>query len=231
MKIVTNNKTIKRNTRIGQIATIASLVILLAGLGMSFQQNLLNYSFIALLLGFIISQLGIFYGNRFGRSPRPDEKLTQSLKGLDDKYTIYHYMTPVSHLLVGPAGVWILLPYQQRGTILFDEKKNRWVQKGGNAYLKIFAQEALGRPDMDVKSGQLDLQNFIKQRAENLTLPVQAALVFTNPKAEVDAANAPSPTITLEKLKDLIRRKAKEEPVSLEQVRLLQNILPAESLD
>jgi hypothetical protein len=232
MKIVSNNKMIKRNTKIGQYATIGSLVILLAGLGMSFQPTLINYSFIALLLGFVISQVGIFYGNRFGRSPRPDERLTNALKGLDDKYTLYHFMTPVSHLLIGPAGVWVLQPYQQRGTISYDEQKNRWVQKGGNLYLKIFAQESLGRPDLDVKTSKLDIENYIKQQAENFEMPlVQSALVFTNPKAEIDAGNAPSATVTIEKLKDLIRRKAKEEPAPLEQVRLLQKIFPVDSID
>jgi hypothetical protein len=36
MKIVTNQKVIKRNSRIGQIATLVSLAILASGLFMSF---------------------------------------------------------------------------------------------------------------------------------------------------------------------------------------------------
>jgi hypothetical protein len=232
MKIVSNTKLIKRNNRIGQIATIGSLVILLGGLALSFQAQWLTYSFIALLVGFVTSQVGIYFGNRFGRSPRPDESLSSALKGFDDKYTLYHYMTPVSHLLVGPAGIWVLLPYSQKGTITYDESKKRWKQKGGNAYLKIFAQESLGRPDLDVKTSVLDMQNYLVKAAEGVGIPpVQAAVVFTNEKVVVDAANAPAPTMPAEKLKDFIRRKSKEEPASLEYIRIVQKMLPTESLE
>ena len=59
-------------------------------------------------------------------------------------------LPPTAHLLVGPVGVWVLMPRHQAGRITYDENKNRWRQKGGNFYLKIFAQENLGRPDLEI---------------------------------------------------------------------------------
>ncbi|MEN4100885.1 MAG: hypothetical protein ROW52_13265, partial [Anaerolineaceae bacterium] len=126
MKIVTNQKLIKRNSRIGQTTTLVSLAILAGGLFMSFNADLIQYSFFALLLGFILSQVGIHYGTKFGRSPRPDERLSQALKGLGEQYVLYHYSGPVPHLLVGPSGIMPLLPYNQRGTITYDENRKRW---------------------------------------------------------------------------------------------------------
>ena len=105
MRIISNEKLIKRNNRIGTYLTFGSLAVLIGGLALSFlaPPQYISYSFLALILGFILSQVGIYMGNRYGRKPRPDESISAALKGLDDKYSLYHYMTPVSHLLVGPA--------------------------------------------------------------------------------------------------------------------------------
>jgi hypothetical protein len=234
MKIVSNEKLISRNKKIGQITSIASLVILGGGLYFSLSSSnssLSSYSvsitFGALILGFLLSQVGIFYGNRWGRSPRPDERLIQSLKGLEDKYTFYNYTTSVPQLLVGPSGIWVLIPYPVKGEITYDEKKKRWKQKGGNFYMKFFAQEGLGRPDLDVVSLINDAEKYIAQNLKDFDHPpVQAALIFTNEKITVDANNAPVPTLPAGKLKDFFRRKAKEEPAPVETIKLLQAALP-----
>lgn len=208
MKIVTNQKLIQRNRKFGQILSIASLVVLGIGMYMSFQQALISYSFLMLIIGFMVSQVGIYYGNRWGRSPRPDEVITAALKGLDDRYTLYHYIAPTAHLLVGPAGVWALLPFQQKGKISYE--KGRWKQRGGSIYLKIFAQEGLGRPDAEIKAALEDMQRFYTKNLEGTSLPTQAALVFTNPKVELETADAPAVAVRADKLKDFIRKNAKE---------------------
>jgi hypothetical protein len=232
MKIVSNQKVIKRNSRIGQIATLVSLAILASGLFMSFNPDLIQYSFFALLAGFIISQVGIHYGTRFGRSPRPDERLSQALKGLGDQYVLYHYAGPTPHLLIGPAGIMPLLPYNQRGTITYDENRKRWRQKGGNLYLKIFAQEGLGRPDLDVEVNLQDINNHLKRNLPDTEAPpIRPVLVFTNPRADLQAQNAPHATVSSEKLKDHIRRLAKEDPAPMDRVRLVQKTLPQESIE
>ncbi len=239
MKIVTNEKLINRNKKIGQITSIASLVVLGGGLYFSFTAptgptsttSIYTYSttitFAALILGFLLSQVGIFYGNRWGRSPRPDERIIQSLKGLEDKYTFYNYTTSVPHLLVGPSGIWVLIPYTVKGLITYDEKKLRWKQKGGNFYMKFFAQEGLGRPDLDALGLIKDAEKFIGENLKNFEHPpVKAALVFTNDKVDVEAINAPMPTLSAAKLKDFFRKKAKEEPAPTETIKLLQAALP-----
>lgn len=219
MKIYTDEAKIKKNRLIGQITTIASLVILAIGLYLSFQGagNYITISFAALILGFILSQVGISYGNRWGKHPRPDESIDSSLKGLDDRYSLYHYVTPVSHLLLGPSGIWILLPYAQGGTITYV--KDRWHQKGGNFYLKLFAQESLGRPDLDISTTSMDLKRFFEKKLPELEAPdIHSVLIFTNERTSVEAEEAPIPTIPIKKLKDLIRKTAKDNPVALDQL-------------
>jgi hypothetical protein len=224
MEIDTNDRLIHRNARIGQITSIVGLVVLAGGMYISFTRpELFSISLVALLVGFGLSQIGIYFGNRWGRRPRPDEVLNAALKGLDGRYRLYHYTTPTSHLLVGPAGVWVLMPRHQAGTITYDENKKRWRQKGGNLYLKIFAQENLGRPDLEIGSEIHAIARFIEEHLEEEKVPdVQAALVMTNEKCEVEADNAPAPTMEVRKLKDFIRKTAKGKPISLDLAREIQ---------
>lgn len=232
MRIITNEKMIKRNATIGRIASLIGLAILAVGMYLTFTQpEQIGLAWIALLVGFALSQVGIYFGNRWGRRPRPDEQLNDALKGLGDTFTIYHYSSPVSHLLVGPAGILALIPHQQAGTIVFE--KNRWKQKGGNLgqkYLRIFAQEGLGRPDIEVSSDINAINNFLRKNLTEdemeFSIPsAQAILVFTNDTVEIDADEAPTPTVTAKKLKDFIRKRSKEKVLSQPSAQVIQEMI------
>jgi hypothetical protein len=236
MNVVIDEKLIKRNAKIGQVVTIVSLATLGAGMFITFQyQDMLPLSIGALLVGFLLSQVGIYFTNRWGRSPRPDEQISLALKGLDKRYALYHYQTPASHVLVGPAGIWVLIPKHQRGTITYS--KNRWRQSGGGFvqnYLKIFAQEGIGRPDLEIESDIDGLSKFIKKNISDGTeIPeIQAALIFSDPSIDIQADEAPVPTLPAKKLKEFIRKKAKGKPVSPEIISNIQNAIdPPELVD
>jgi hypothetical protein len=229
MKISTNSKIIKRNARIGQITSIAALVILGIGMYITFQMpELFSYSLIALILGFFLSQIGMYFGNRWGRRPRPDEILDKSLKGIGRDHTIYHYCTPTSHLLVGPSGIWILLHFYQGGKISFDGK--RWRQKGGGfiqGYLKIFGQENIGKPDVEAASEVTSFRKFLKKTLPDLEeTEISTAAIFSNPSVELETENAPILALTPKDFKELIKKKAKESPISVSLIKDLQDILP-----
>jgi hypothetical protein len=219
MKIIKNEKLIKRNATIGNWTSLAALAILGGGMYISFKrQELFVYSLIALLVGFTLTQIGMYMGNRFGRSPRPDEKLDAGLKGLQNEFVMYHYTTPASHLLVGPAGVWVVMPYHQRGQVEF--KKNRWQIKGGGflqGYMRIFGQEGLGRPDIEIDGELRSLNKYLSKKMDESQLPeINALMVFTNDDVEINGEDAPVPALKLKQVKDFMRQKAKEKKLSAE---------------
>jgi len=230
MKVITNEKLIKKYSNLGKYLNIGAIAILFGGMAISWLRiDLFYLAMIALLAGFILSQVSIFFINRWGRRPRPDERITASLKGLTNDYTLYHYNTPVSHLLVGPAGVWTILPYFQRGTITYE--KNRWKQRGGGlglAYLKVFAQEGLGRPDLDSKSDLDKLTEFFTQAMGTEIPEVKSVLVFTDKRADLQVEGAPIPTMAAEDLKEFIRKQAKEKPLPGNILNSTKSILPKE---
>jgi hypothetical protein len=225
---------IKRNARLSQIFMFGGLIVLAGGMYVSFKLTDPRYfyvSLIALLAGFVLSQVGIYYANNFGRHPRPDETIDLGLKGLDGKYTLYHYMTPVPHLLVGPAGVWILMTRSQKGRVTFA--KGRWRQQGGSVYLKLFAQEGLGRPDIDLESQVSKLSQFFQKNLPEGAVPtIQTALVFTNPTVVIDIpedVEPPGETIKADKLKETVRKAAKLKSIPPAQIQQITALFPEES--
>jgi hypothetical protein len=230
MKIIKNEALIRRNARIGSWSSLAALVVLGIGMYISFTRTeLFVYSLIALVLGFTLTQIGMYLGNKFSRSPRPDEKLDAGLKGLSNDFAIYHYTTPASHLLVGPAGVWVVMPYHQRGQVVY--KKNRWRMSGGGflqSYMRMFGQEGLGRPDIEIDNDVKSLRKYLAKHMEESEIPeINPLIVFTNENVELDenVQDAPVPVLKLKQLKDFFRQKAKEKKLPTETINKLKNAL------
>lgn len=232
MRIVKNEKLIKRNAKIGQYTSFAALAVLGVGMYISIKRaDLFVYALLALILGFTMTQIGMFFSNRWGRSPRPDEQLDAALKGLPGDTVLYHYVTPVAHLLVGPAGLWILQTYHQKGRVTYS--RDRWRLSGGGfmqAYMSIFGQEGIGRPDVDIEHETSALKKYLAKHMEEQEIPeVQAALVFTNDDTEIDAPDAPAPALKAKQLKDFLRQRAKDRSVGLLLLEKIKSVLaPAE---
>lgn len=229
MKIATNTKLIKRNSRIGQITSLGALGILAAGMYITFKNpTAVGYSLGALIVGFFLSQIGMYYGNRWGRSPRPDEIIDKGLKGLGREYTIYHYSAPVPHLLVGPSGLWVLLHYYQGGSITYVNK--RWRQKGGGfiqSYLKLFGQENIGRPEIESAAEIEALKKYFKKSLPEMEIPeIFSVALFSNPAASLELKDAPIPAMAPKDFKEFLKQKSKDKSFPQLTLKAIQDILP-----
>ncbi|MEK6222931.1 MAG: hypothetical protein N2D54_11855, partial [Chloroflexota bacterium] len=102
MRIITNETIIKKNSRIGFWASLISPVLFAASASVYFSARAnISASIGLVILGFLFFQGGIALRKW---SQGADESLNRVLKKLSNDYTLYHFQTPVSHLLVGPAG-------------------------------------------------------------------------------------------------------------------------------
>jgi hypothetical protein len=227
MIIVSNEKLIRRNGQIAKFTGLAGLVVLGGGIFILVTQPE-NYGVVwaTVLAGFLLSQVGIYFTNRWGRRPRPDEHINLALKGLGESYSLYHYTTPTPHVLIGPAGIWVLLPHYQRGTIIYEN--GRWRQKGGGfllGYMKMFGQEGLGRLDVEIEGEIGVVKKFLTKCLPDTEIPpIQAALLFTDERVELlNVDDATTPTLQVKKLKELIRKAAKGKPISPARVKDIQD--------
>ena len=228
MKIIKNEKLIERNGKIGQWMSLASLIVLGLGLYISFTvPEYFIYSIVCLVIGFTMTQISIYMGNRWGRSPRADEKFDAGLKGLHSDFVIYHFSSPVSHLLIGPSGAWVLHPLHQRGKVFYQ--KNRWKLSNGGflqAYMSVFGQEGLGRPEIDAENEVQALRKFLAKKMDESTIPeIKPILVFTNDEIEVDAGDSPIAAMRLKQLKEFMRQGGKNRSLSNDQIKALSDAL------
>ncbi len=228
MKIVKNETLIERNGKIGNWLSLGSLVILGTGMYISFSRpEWFTYSLICLVVGFALTQIGMYMGNRWGRSPRRDERLDAALKGMHSEFVLYHYIGPVAHTLVGPAGLWIILPYQQAGTASYT--KNRWKIKGGGfmqGYMRLFGQEGIGRPDLEAESETATLRKFLEKKMDGETIPeIKVVIVFINELAQVEAGESPLPAMKLKELKEFLRTESKTRKLTSAQIQKIASAL------
>lgn len=230
MKISNNNRLIQRNKRISQIVLYSALALLVIGLIWSFtgaDRTQYTIAYIILIPAYILVQISIYLANKWGRSPRPDEIIGLSLKGLNDQYTLYNYNTGVPHLLVGPAGVWIINPYHQIGTITYNSGKNRYEQKGGaNFIAKLFGQESLSNIEKESKIARRVFEDYKKKNNISFDVEPKIINIFFSEKADVNAKNAPEITIHSDKLKEMFRSQAKLNLLRDEKINQIRSQLP-----
>jgi len=204
MKVVINKAKLAQRAQNANLASIGGMVALLAGVILpllipSFGQI---FPLIIIVAGIATSMVGIYQANRWVRKPRPEEQLSKALKGLDDKYVLYHYPSslPCDHVLLTPDGVVNLETINLAGQ--FACKDGHWVERMtmGRA-LRSIVEERLGDPTRSA----LAVQRYLVGKLFELTgetITVKPLIVFTHPATELDLdPDAPVPVYMADKLK------------------------------
>ncbi|MFZ3071491.1 MAG: hypothetical protein WA110_10275 [Anaerolineaceae bacterium] len=231
MKLIINEPLIKKNKTIGQVATFASLAVLVLGLVFAFGKDMTKilWSYAALIVGFVLSQVGMFFTNRYGRTPRFDEIFASAFEKLRHDYSFYVFSSPVPMVLLGPCGFWVPVPIVAGGKISYQ--KNKWRQEGGNFMMKFVGQEGIGKPDQDAKADVEALQKYLADKGIPIDQqpPIRHILVILMKNTELgDVSQAPIPVVELQDLKRYIRRVDREEcttPISEEELVRLNSVM------
>lgn len=225
MKNIVDQKKIERGARIGKIATFGGLGILLAGMILSLlvqTMSMIWISFGCLIVGLVVSSVGTLNMNRWVRQPRADEALAQGLKGFDDRYRLYSYVLPAPHVLLSPAGLFVLTALGQDGAIRYDGTRFRraWTPM---RLLRLMADEGLGRPLVEVDRQIAALQQFLEANQVGQEVEAQGIIVFYNPRAQLEVTDPPLPIVEPKGIKKAIRKQA-EDKLSNRQHKELQDL-------
>jgi hypothetical protein len=229
MQIYRNDNYIRRRSKIGRYSSLAGMGVLLIGLLITWfvGPEGVALSILALIAGFILSQVGLYYANRFSRAERPDEFLSKALKGFDDRYILLQFETPASHVLITPNSCLVFTIKMQAGLIRYQNGK--W--KGAGRFRSLFlwlASDSLGNP---VKEVGVEVDSLSRQLAKQLPeveVPLQPVILFGNPNAEVEANESPVPAVHAKKLKDWLRGPGKAGDLdSTTRDQLVQLLIPA----
>ncbi len=220
MQLYRNERLIKRNKFLGR-------VMMFGGLGASFgaviivflQPTLLSLAFGLMLAGGLFSQLGTAVYNRFGRSPRIDQVLDDSLKGLGDNYTMFHYYLGTNHALFTPAGVYALIPRDEKGEVRYES--DQWILNRGKRRFGRSQKQLKDLERITVRETKALERALTKKLPNSSEIPVNPLLVFVADEVTLDLDNAPIPASHRKKLKSYIRRLERRRSLPAEEIQQL----------
>ena len=217
MKIIIDEKQVKRNGLIGKVLRWVSLGCMALGLFAVFSDEissnpqLFSAFFGIMIIGVLLSSVSGFFTNRFGGSPRPDELIDRAFKGLDDRFQIYHYRSSIPHLLLSPNGIWSVLPIFIDGEIIFDENKNNWVHKKNSLIGRIMQREYFPNLNSEYKNQSKDFEKLLNKVSmeQQIALNLLVILMHKNAKLIGQSEKDKILILAMDKVKDKFRKSIK----------------------
>lgn len=228
MQIVANESYIKIRRQIGERAPFVGLLLLATAVILVFvKPEWLWQTMVLVWVGFLVSLIGSYLGDRFVGPNAHHKRVPDALKGLDSNYILSIYKFPVPFVLVEPGGLTVLTVKSHSGVIVYDG--SRWTHRQKLGFLRRFiGQEALGRPHRAAESEVAFLKSSLAKRLpEGIEVPVRPVVLFTHPDVElhVDPEQVPVPALRVADLKRWIRREPLRPQLSAEARRVLADIL------
>ncbi len=219
MRQYLNERLVRRNSSLGKILVWGGLGLAVGSVVISFRsQEVLNPYVLAGFLGVFAAQAGTMLTNRWGRRPRMDEVVSEALKGLDDRFAVFHYLLRVDHALIAPDGVFVLLPRPEDGVI--DYQDGEWLHhREKRGFLRRGGTREIPGLDRQARSGAGKLQRRLRKQLSEEALPdVQSVFVFIHSEANVRVQDPPHPVVHVKKLKTWLRRLPKAKGLTGDQI-------------
>ncbi|MGD2048171.1 MAG: hypothetical protein PVH03_01685 [Chloroflexota bacterium] len=214
MEILRDEEYVDKQKRRGRQASLIGFIFLLGGFVLVFVnvQYLVLFQLVALLIGFGLSQYGLYLTQRFGRSPRPDEVLDDALKSVTRDGRLYHYILPAPHVLLTKAGPIVFVLKYQTGNIVADG--DDWRQTG-IGFRRFFGQEGLGDPTKEADKAVSAMAGYINQHAPELDeVLIAPMIVFTSKNIKnLDVDDSNIPAMHFSKVKGFLRQKGLGDPM------------------
>lgn len=207
MKIIRDENRIHRLKKVSQYFSLIGMAALIGGLFLVFSgnQNAILYQLIALGVGWILSQVGVYYANRYARDPRSDEVLDDVLKHLFKEGRLYHYFFRAPHVLLTRNGIIVFHTKYQSGKIIANGE--RWRQTGVGMR-QFFGQEGIGNPFKEVEAQVGIIANYIRKNAPEVEeVPIAPIIVFTTKNIQsLDVEHSDVPAMHYTKVKGYLRQ-------------------------
>lgn len=220
--ILRNDNFINNRRRLGIAVSFIGMGVLIGGFIMTlFNQEdptLSTIAFLSLPLGWILSQVGLYFANRYVRAPRPDQRIDEGLSKLGKAgrdLRVYHHLLGVPHVILSRGGVLAVIAKYQGGDISTDGVK--WKQSGVGFFRRFFGQENLGNPTFEAESAIKKLAGFISREVPDIAeeeLPLGAIIVFTlKGGGQLDLRQSVYPAMHYTKLNGFWKQRQQDEPL------------------
>ena len=151
MQLVANQQLVKNRVRLGLVFHFGAMAVLIGGAVLSTQldpaREIAWQTWVAFIAGLGLYTLGQTQLRRWGPGKRQEEQLGQAIRGLDDRYKLYAFLSSSlpDYILVSPGGVQVLVTRTDRGQI--SCVRDKW-QSSGSRLMSLFGP-GLGNPSAD----------------------------------------------------------------------------------
>lgn len=228
MRVKSDERLIKARVRMARTGSTMGLLIVFSGLLLFLLPQGYLWSFLVVILGFIVGSVGNRQMNRWAVEPRADQALTRALQKLDDEHHLYHYLFPADHLLLTPYGLFVLKVKRVDGRIRCTD--DRWSR--GFSLLRLLrglAPEPLGNPTKEVKKEMERIRGYLSSRLPGQEVEVQGVIVFTEPDVQLEVKGASLPALPLKSLRPYLRKEAQRGEMPNETRKELMGIFDEET--
>ncbi|MEJ7900813.1 MAG: nuclease-related domain-containing protein [Thermomicrobiales bacterium] len=205
MKTIRHDAYIAKRKRNSKLFALLGFLMLTGTLFLALLPNLLLPSYLLMLFGFVLFNIGMQQVGKWTRSPRNDQVLDHQLKSLPDRYALVHY-APVGkrrleHVLVHPGGALVLTVKELDGVI--EERKSRWRRKGsGLRRFLSFSGPQLGNPSIETDASIGALESFLTEK--QFEVDVEGAVIFIHPQVELNIEEPDFPVLHGEELPSFV---------------------------
>lgn len=222
-----NNRLVQRNRRLSRVMTFGGIgATLVAVLITFFQPGQIAFAFVLMIGGAVISQFGTVIYNRFGRSPRMDEVLDDSLKGLDDRHAIFHYYLGASHALFTPSGTYAIVHMLERGEVRHLEGSWKHTPPRGRLHLRQPRERTLKRFEKDALAEASQLKRYLDKNLPGYPdVEVEPLVLFLAKDIQVHVESSPFLVTHRKKLKSELRKVSGSKAFSAEDLQSLAGYL------
>ncbi|MEO8284962.1 MAG: NERD domain-containing protein [Chloroflexota bacterium] len=184
----------KRQQTIGMICIVVSFLFSFGSFGgTSTWLIFLAYPF--LLVGFPLWTMGRSAQRKLSTSTHADVLLNAEMKGLNNKYSLHHYVRHgngwIHHLLITPSGLIVMnsndaaSPVTCRGT----EKGDQWKSPSNILDRMTGLKPPVGNPTQELETATAAARDLLNQIGKP-NVPVKAAVLFTrNPDVTIDGCS------------------------------------------
>jgi hypothetical protein len=237
MRVRTNDRLVSKRRRLALFLSLGGIAVLGAGLavnmfGIRSEAGGLSYttlSYGALVVGTIVSWIGVSVSDRWTLPPRADLALESGLKGSGQAYKLYNWLLPAEHVLLAPWGLVLFVVYNCDGPVSIHGGRWKDARPWWRRAMSL-GRRPVHEPSrlLSVETGALAAQIAARDESGDLDeVTMEGIAVFSRPGVQISVEMPSVPALRADDLGDWLRQKDKSANLSPARRRRLERLLDA----